>query len=90
MFDRLHSGTAMDHPTSRLAGRRGTHRSASAMSTIVLLSDAQPTLHRLARERDGLTVDRVIRIRHRVLSGFYDAPEVAEVIARGVPERAMR
>jgi hypothetical protein len=90
MFDRRHSGTAMDHPASRLAGGRVTRRSASAMSTIVLLSDAQPTLHRLARERDGLTVDRVIRIRQRVLSGFYDAPEVGEAIARGVPERAMR
>ncbi len=80
----------MDRPTSRMAESRVIRRRASALSTIVLLSDAQPTLDRLARQRDGLTVDRVIRIRQRVLSGFYDAPAVAEVIARGVPEGVMR
>jgi hypothetical protein len=32
----------------------------------------------------------VIRIRQRVLSGFYDASAIAEVIARGLPESVMR
>jgi hypothetical protein len=80
----------MDHPIGRMAGSGVTRRRAAAMSTIVLLSGAQPTLHRLARQRDGLTVDRVIRIRQRVLSGFYDASAIAEVIARGLPESVMR
>jgi hypothetical protein len=55
-----------------------------AAPSIVVLTSVQPILHRLASTatRGGLTADRVVLLRQRVGSGYYDSRMVADVLAR--------
>jgi hypothetical protein len=61
-------------------------RPARVAPAIVVLTSAQPSLHRLAstKRRGGLTADRVLLLRHRIASGYYETTFVVDAIARRI------